>query len=114
MRRIFWFMILVAAFAFGSYASGQEAGAAQNRSFSGVVSCSTCLARHNMHSGKSPAECTAVCVRKGASFVLVSGEKIFFLQGNTSELGKFAGQRVTIDGVREGDKIRVISVSQSL
>ncbi len=67
-----------------------------------------------MHSGKNPAECTTACVRRGARFVLVSGEKIFFLQGNTRELGKFAGQRVKIDGVREGDKIQVISVSQGL
>jgi hypothetical protein len=119
MKQLPWFMMLwkavvVAALVVGACAFAQEARTTQNRSFSGVISCSTCLARHNMHSGKSPAECTTACVRKGASFVLVAGEKVFFLQGKTSELGKFAGQRVKIDGVREGDKIHVLSVSQGL
>jgi len=57
----------------------------------------------------SAAECTHFCARNGAKYVLVDGEKRYALTGNTQDLSKFAGQRVTISGSRNGDTIQVSS-----
>jgi hypothetical protein len=80
--------------------------------FSGVITDSQCGARHAEGSGKSPAECTLACVRNGAKYSLVDGEKKLALDGNADELSKWASQRVTITGTRSGDTIKVTSVDR--
>jgi len=40
---------------------------------------------------------------------LVDGEKRYTLTGNTEDLSKLAGQRVTVSGSRNGDTIQVNS-----
>ncbi len=77
---------------------------------SGVITDSDCGARHNKDADMSSAECGRFCVRNGAKYILVDGEKRYTLTGNTEELSKLAGQRVTISGSRDGDTIRVDSV----
>lgn len=81
---------------------GQSGGA----TFVGIVSDSLCLARHRSQD-KSPEQCTRACVRDGAHYTLVAGEKIFILEGDASELAQLAGQRVKITGARQGDVIQV-------
>jgi hypothetical protein len=76
---------------------------------SGVVTDSDCGARHGKESSKSAAECTRFCVRNGAKYILVDGEKRYTLNGNPEELSKHVGQRVTISGARNGDAIEVQS-----
>ena len=78
---------------------------------SGVVTDSHCGARHAMNSGKSTAECTQACIRKGASYVLVDGEHRYTLTGGEEMLGKLAGTRVNIIGTRQGDTILVNSAA---
>ena len=78
--------------------------------FSGVITDSRCAARHADNSGKSPAECTIACVRNGAKYSLVNGDKKYALDGNSDELSRWASQRVTIDGTRAGDTIKVTSI----
>jgi hypothetical protein len=78
--------------------------------FAGVITDSQCGARHAEGSGKSPAECTLACVRNGANYSLVNGDKKYALDGNADELSKWAGQRTTIAGTRSGDTIKVTSV----
>ena len=87
----------------------QDAGP-QQRVFNGVVTDSSCHARH-MANGKSAAECTRECVDKGASYVLVAGEGVYRLDGNTGELDKVAGQRVQIVGLLDGRVLTVSSVT---
>jgi hypothetical protein len=87
----------------------QDAGP-QQRVLSGVVTDSTCHARH-MANGKSAAECARECVGKGASYVLVAGEGVYRLEGNTSELDKVAGQRVQVVGLLDGRVLTVSSVT---
>jgi len=76
---------------------------------SGVITDSECGARHNKDAKMSATECTRFCVRNGSKYILVDGEKRYLLTGNTGELGKLAGQRVTISGSRSGDTIQVNS-----
>jgi hypothetical protein len=87
----------------------QDAGP-QQRVFNGVLTDSSCRARH-MATGKSAAECTRECVGKGASYVLVAGEGVYRLDGNTSELDKVAGQRVQVVGLLDGRVLTVSSVT---
>lgn len=105
-----------AALAFASHSdpqlqpeARQDAGP-QQRVFNGVVTDSSCRARH-MATGKSAAECTRECVGKGSSYVLVAGEGVYRLDGNTSELDKVAGQRVQVVGLLDGRVLTVSSVS---
>ena len=76
---------------------------------SGVITDSDCGARHGKDANMSAAECTRFCVRNGAKYILVDGEKRYELSGNTEDLSKLVGQRVTISGNRNGDAIEVKS-----
>jgi len=79
--------------------------------FSGVVTDSVCGARHDKYSDKTSTDCARACVRRGAHYVLVNGDSVYFLNGRMSELGRVAGQRARISGTRRDDTIRVASVS---
>lgn len=80
------------------------------QTFSGMVTDSNCGARHSKDGDLSSAECTHACVRGGARYTLVDGEKVFYLNGRSGQLEKAAGQRVQVRGTREGDTIQVDSV----
>jgi hypothetical protein len=84
--------------------------AATYKQTSGVITDSDCGARHIKDGDMSSAECARFCVRKGAKYILVDGENRYSLTGNTEDLSKLAGQRVTISGARDGDSIRIDSV----
>lgn len=84
--------------------------AAEQQSFSGVVTCSICGAKHDKRLKQSAAGCTKICLKKGASFALVDGDKVYRLQGSDEYLDKIAGERVSISGTLDGDTIRVSSV----
>ena len=76
---------------------------------SGVITDSDCGARHGKDANMSAAECTRFCVRKGAKYILVDGEKCYTLNGNTEKISGLVGQRVTISGSRNGGAIEVKS-----
>jgi hypothetical protein len=80
---------------------------------SGVITDSDCGARHAKDANMSAAECARFCTRNGARYVLVDGEKRYTLTGNTEELSRLAGQRVTISGSRNGDTVVVNSLRTS-
>jgi hypothetical protein len=84
---------------------------AAGQTFSGVVTCSLCGAKHNTNLNQSAAGCTKICLKRGAGFSLVDGEKVYKLEGGTDYLDKFAGERVTISGILSGDTIKVTSVT---
>jgi hypothetical protein len=76
---------------------------------SGVITDSECGARHDKDKNMAAAECTRFCVRNGAKYILVDGDNRYELTGNTDDLSKHAGQRVTISGTRNGNTIQVTS-----
>lgn len=78
--------------------------------FEGVISDDHCKARHDMGSGKSPAECTQLCTREGADYVIIHGRKMYRLTGR-DDLAILAGERVTVTGVLTGDTIKVNAIS---
>jgi hypothetical protein len=101
---------VVLAAAAPATAVAEDPSTAPQPAFSGVITDSQCGARHAEGSGKSPAECTLACIRNGAKYSLVDGDKKFALDGNDDELSKWAGQRVTIAGTRSVNTIKVTSV----
>ena len=76
--------------------------------FSGVLSDSHCSGRHVMKD-KSSEECTRLCVGQGSHYVLVDGEQVYTLEGNSSQFTSLAGERVTVSGVLDGTTIKVQS-----
>lgn len=85
----------------------KHAGPAQ--AYEGMITCSRCGAKHPAQMDRSASSCTLACVRAGAPFALVDGEKVYELSGNASLLKKFAGQRAQITGFAHGNTIEVSS-----
>ena len=87
--------------------------ASKAQTFTGEVSDSMCGAKHMMPG--NAAECTRACVGKGASYALVVGDKIYTIYAKDkaalAELDKLAGQKASVNGTLEGDKIIASSVS---
>ena len=79
--------------------------------FTGMISDSWCGARHKRNSQLSSAECAHVCVRRGASYVLVDGDHRLVLRGGETSLTKFAGERAHVSGTRQGGAIVVNSAT---
>jgi hypothetical protein len=77
----------------------------------GLVTDNHCGARHDRGSGMSAADCARMCVRSGASYSLVTGDRKYALAEHTEELARLAGQRVTISGSIVGDTIKVSSIT---
>jgi hypothetical protein len=53
---------------------------------------------HHMMQGKTPAQFTRECVKGGSDFGLASGNKMYILKGDKSQIDKFAGQDVIVKG----------------
>ena len=87
-----------------------DRGAASGQTFAGMITDSRCGARHRMNSGKTSAECARSCVRHGAHYVLVDGERVYALEGYPDQLEKLAGERANIVGMLEGNTIKVTAV----
>jgi hypothetical protein len=86
-----------------------SASAQASQVFTGTVSDAMC-GGHHMIQGKTPAECTRLCVKQGSDFALVSGGKVYTLKGDKSQFDKLAGQNVTIKGKVDGQTITVDSI----
>ena len=80
------------------------------KTFSGMITDSRCGAKHKA-SDKSPEECARACVRSGATYKLVNGDKSYDLRGNEKDLARKAGQRVTVGGTLSGTSIEVSSIN---
>ncbi len=83
-------------------------------SFSGLVTDSICGARHKRHSNLTPEDCARMCLRNGAAYVLVDGDRRYRLSGDEDSLSKLLGTRATIIGTRQGETISVSSVSPQM
>jgi hypothetical protein len=91
-----------------------KAAADSTQSFTGKVSDAMCGAKHT-EGNLAPAACVRACVRKGANYALVVGDKVYAL--NTSdkatldELNKLAWEQAKVTGTASGDTISVKSVT---
>ena len=88
-------------------ASAQKPG---EQTWKGKISDSMCKATHpaGEHDGKktTDADCTAICVKKGAKYVFVSEGKVYQLANQSSkQIASHAGQAVELTGTMKGDII---------
>ena len=92
--------------------------AAQNppeQSWTGKISDSNCKEKHAVseHDGKkmTEAECTSMCVKKGAKYVFVSDGKVYQLANQKSKtIASHAGQEVQLTGEMKGDTITATKI----
>ena len=86
---------------------------AASQTYTGEVSDSMCGAKHAMAGDK--AGCTRACVKKGSSYALVVGDKVYTLKTDNkkelAELDKLAGENAKVTGTAEGDTINVTKVA---
>jgi hypothetical protein len=92
----------------------QQGHQAPQRTYTGMVTCSQCGARHPAAYAKTAAGCTRACVHSGAQFALVEGEKTYLLNGDLASLKKLAGQRATIVGAMSGNTITISSAAAAI
>ena len=81
-----------------------------SQTFIGMITDSYCGAKHKF-ADRSPAECTRLCVKDGARYVLLVGDKVYELQGDIVRLNRNAGERVTVTGSLHGNTIDFTSIN---
>lgn len=87
---------------------------AADQTWTGTISDKMCGVDHKPMRGKgSDGDCTLACTKGGTAFALVSGGKVYQLNGHEADLRKQAGHIVKLTGVLEGDTIRVSNVEMS-
>ena len=93
-------------------AAGQKPG---EQTWKGKISDSNCNEKHpaGEHEGKkmTDADCTGICVKKGAKYVFVSDGKVFQIANQESkQIASHAGQQVELIGTMKGDTITATSL----
>lgn len=80
-------------------------------SWTGTISDSMCGASH----GSTPAkQCTTGCVKKGAKYVIVVGDKVYSISNQDNPgLAKYAGENVKVTGKMEGETITISKISKA-
>ena len=106
MRRAFGALVVIGALAAVPVAIRAQA----EQTWKGAISDSNCNAKHagGEHEGKkmTDADCTGVCVKKGAKYVFVSEGKVYQLANQSSKtIAAHAGQQVELTGTIKGDTI---------
>jgi hypothetical protein len=80
------------------------------QTWKGKISDSNCKDKHpsGEHDGKkmTDADCTSVCVKKGAKYVFVSDGKVYQIANqNSKQIATHAGHEVELTGSMKGDVI---------
>jgi hypothetical protein len=95
----------------GREAAQTAESASAPKTYLGMVTCSRCGAKHSAALGRTAADCVRTCVRGGAGFALVDGDKTYMLEGDSVLLKDAAGRRASVVGVVRGNTIKVSSVT---
>jgi len=80
---------------------------AATQTFTGVISDSMCKGGKHMMPGKSDAQCIEECVKGGASYVLMVGDKMYTLAAKPGVIAPHAGKTVHLEGELKGSTIAV-------
>lgn len=82
---------------------------ASTQNLTGVISDDMCKSKH-MLPGHSDADCARACAKSGSKYVLMVGNKMYFLKGDTNQIAQFAGERVSVNGDVSNDSLSVRSI----
>ncbi|MFN7922821.1 MAG: hypothetical protein U0Q16_22135 [Bryobacteraceae bacterium] len=103
MKKTFLAVVLsTSIFAVGAFA----------KKFEGVISDEKCGKAHADGSEKS-MKCVAGCIKGGKAAVLVSGDHVYKLAGNTAATSGHEGHKVVVDGKLKGDTLTVSKISMA-
>ena len=86
------------------------AAVTEKKTVTGAISDSMCGAAGHMMADKTEADCVRACVKEGSKYVLVDGQTVYTLDGDATEIDKFAGEKATVSGVLSGDTLRVATI----
>ena len=89
-----------------------------DESWTGTISDSMCGASHptteHGENRMTPKRCTIACVKKGAKYVIVVGDKVYSIANQDApDLAKYAGDNVKVTGKIDGDTITVTKINPS-
>ena len=107
---------LVVLVVVGMFASVPVA-AQTEQTWKGAISDSNCNGKHmsDEHDGKkmTEADCTAACIKKGASYVFVADDgKVYKIANQKSKtIASHAGQKFELTGTIEGDTITAKTIT---
>jgi hypothetical protein len=104
--------LLLATLGAAAGAATGEVGSAPGpeRTYQGMVTCSRCEAKHSASVGTTAGKCILTCVRGGAAFALIDGDRTYLLDGDLVILKQVAGRRASVVGAVKGNTIKVSSV----
>ncbi len=107
MRSVVGLVVALAAMVSVSASAQQKPG---EQTWKGTISDSNCKEKHpaGEHDGKkmTDADCTAVCVKKGAKYVFVSDGKVYQIANqNSKQIATHAGHEVELTGTMKADTI---------
>ena len=107
MRSVVGLVVALAVVVSVSASAQQKPG---EQTWKGTISDSNCKEKHpaGEHDGKkmTQADCTAVCVKKGAKYVFVSDGKVYQIANQDSkQIATHAGHEVELTGTMKGDSI---------
>jgi hypothetical protein len=110
-------MKLVLSFA-ATLALGAMGLLGADQSWTGTISDSMCGASHPItehgENRMTPKRCTTECVKKGAKYVVVVGDKVYSIANQDAPgLAKYAGDSVKVTGKIDGDTITVTKISNA-
>ncbi len=105
------FRNLVIALVFTTMAS--VAALAATQTLTGIVSDDMCAKKHTMAAGKPDSECVRECVKAGAHYALVVGDKVYVLKGDATKIDPFAAKKVKVTGDVSGTSISVASIADA-
>jgi hypothetical protein len=83
---------------------------AANKPFTGVLTDDMCARKHTMMPGKPDSDCVRSCVKAGSKHALLVGDKLFKLEGKSTEVDKLAAQKVKVTGNLVGDTLHAVTV----
>ena len=107
MRSVVGLVVALAVVVSVSASAQQKPG---EQTWKGTISDSNCKEKHpaGEHDGKkmTDADCTAVCVKKGAKYVFVSDGKVYQIANQSSkQIATHAGHEVELTGTMKADTI---------
>lgn len=82
--------------------------------FTGLITDSHCGARHMRKSNQNSVDCARACYRKGASYMLVDGNRRYTLIGGEDALNRLIGERAKVTGSLQDGVILVDSAAPAL
>ena len=115
MRSVVGLVVALAVVVSASASAQQKPG---EQTWKGTISDSNCKEKHpaGEHDGKkmTDADCTAVCIKKGAKYVFVSDGKVYQIANqNSKQIATHAGHQVELIGTMKGDTITASSMKMA-